>query len=343
MSNKNQHYKAVIYPRFSSDMQREESIEAQIRACRDYASRNNIEIVGVYADRAKSATSDQRPEFQRMIKDSSSGLFNMVIVHKLDRFSRDRYDSAFYKRLLKRNGVVLRSVVENLDESAESVVLESVLEGMAEYYSKNLAREVEKGKRENALKGKHAGGIPPLGYDVDRETMRLVINPFEAEAVKLIFNMYLDGKPYGEIIEALYNRGFTTKAGQQFGKNSLNSILKNPKYSGVYTYSRSAAKDVNGKRNGNAYKSDDDIIKVEGVIQAIISKEDFEKVQQCMKIRKHKVAKYRAKRTYLLSGKVYCGECGFAYTGNCRPERKHHPEYKSYRCSNKTKRPRCNG
>jgi len=119
--------KAVIYARFSSDMQREESIEAQIRACRDYASRSHMEIAEEYIDRAKSATSDQRPEFQRMIKDAASGGFSFVIVHKLDRFSRNRYDSAHYKHQLKRYGIALRSVTENIDGSPESVIMESVL------------------------------------------------------------------------------------------------------------------------------------------------------------------------------------------------------------------------
>lgn len=340
---KKQNTKAVIYARFSSDMQREESIEAQIRASREYAARNKIEIVGEYIDRAKSATSDQRPEFQRMIKDSSDGNFDVVIVHKLDRFSRNRYDSAHYKHQLKRNGVILRSVVENLDGSPESVIMESVLEGMAEYYSLNLAREVEKGKRENALKGKHVGGRPPLGYDVNRDTMTLVVNLHEAQAVKLIFSMYLDGMTYGEIINALNERGFTTKWGEQFKNNSLHSILKNPKYTGVYTYSRSAPKNVDGKRNGHAYKSDDEIIKVEGALPALISQEDFIRVQERMTQRKQKAARHHAKRTYLLSGKVFCGECGAVYVGNCRPARPDHPEYLSYRCNNRTKRPRCNG
>jgi site-specific DNA recombinase len=334
---------AVIYARFSSDMQREESIEAQIRACWEWAARNNIEIVGEYIDRAKSATSDQRPEFQRMIQDAANGTFSAVIVHKLDRFSRNRYDSAHYKHQLKRHGITLRSVVENLDGSPESVIMESVLEGMAEYYSLNLAREVEKGKRENALKGKYVGGRPPLGYDVDRETMTLVVNPHEAQAVKIIFSMYLDSATYSEIINVLGDRGFVTKWGEPFGNNSLHSILKNPKYTGVYTYSRSASKDIDGKRNGHAYKPDDEIIKVEGAVPALISQEDFAQVQERMKFRKQKAGKHKAKRLYLLSGKVYCGTCETAYIGNCRPTRSDHPEYISYRCNNRAKRPRCSG
>ena len=343
MNKTNRNATAVIYARFSSDMQREESIDAQIRACREYATRSGIQVIGEYIDRAKSATSDQRPEFQRMVKDSENGQFSMVIVHKLDRFSRSRYDSAHYKHQLKRNDVVLRSVIENIDDSPESIIMESVLEGMAEYYSKNLAREVMKGLKENALQGKHTGGTPPLGYDVDKDTRLLVINPREAEAVKLIFSMYLNGSTYGEIGNVLNQRGLRTKAGKQFGNNSLHSILKNPKYTGTYVFSRMKAKNVDGKRNSHAYKDDEDIIKVEGVVPALVSKEDFERVQECMKVRKHQAAKHKAKRTYLLSGKIYCGECGMTYVGNCRMLRNNTYNYLSYRCNNKAKRPRCDG
>ena len=152
---------AVIYARFSSYNQREESIEAQERACREYASRKGLQVIGVYADRAKSGTSAEREEFQQMIKDSGEKKFRYLIVHKLDRFSRDKYDSVIYKRKLRANGVKIISAVENLDDSPESIMLESVIEGMAQYYSKNLAREVMKGLRESAYDCKHLGGIPP--------------------------------------------------------------------------------------------------------------------------------------------------------------------------------------
>src|SRR5699024_7570062 len=161
--------KAVAYARFSSDNQREESISAQIRAINEYAKNNNILMINTYIDEARSATTDDRPQFQRMIKDSANKSFDYVIVHKLDRFSRDRYDSAIYKRTLKNNGIRVLSVLENLDSSPESIILESVLEGMSEYYSKNLAREVKKGMKENALKCKFNGGTPPLGYDINKD------------------------------------------------------------------------------------------------------------------------------------------------------------------------------
>lgn len=137
----------VAYVRYSSDNQREESIDAQIRAITEYADINGYTITGTYADHAKSATIDKRPAFQQMIKDSNKHEFQYVIVHKLDRFSRDRYDSARYTAKLQKNEVVLISVLENIDGSPESVIMESILVGMAEYYSKNLVREVSKGMK----------------------------------------------------------------------------------------------------------------------------------------------------------------------------------------------------
>ncbi|MED2001964.1 recombinase family protein [Brevibacillus laterosporus] len=172
-----------------SDNQRDESIDAQNRAIEEYAKLNNFEIVKVYADRAKSATSDKQPEFQKMIHDSALNLFEYVIVHKLDRFRRDRYDNSHYKRKLRQNGVRVLSVTENLDDSPESIMLESVIEGMAAYCSKNLTREVMKGIKENAFQYKHTGGLSPLGYDVDPVSKQYVISETEAAQVKMIFSM----------------------------------------------------------------------------------------------------------------------------------------------------------
>ena len=182
----------------------DESIDAQIRAIEEYASKNNIQIVKVFADRAKSATSANRPEFQNMIKycEADDTGISMVMVHKLDRFSRDKYDSAMYKQKLKVKGIRVVSVLENLDNSPESVILESVIEGMAQYYSANLAREVAKGQKENALKALHNGGDAPLGYDVAFDKT-YVINEEEAQAVKIIFDMYINGYSYSNIIDKL--------------------------------------------------------------------------------------------------------------------------------------------
>lgn len=153
--------RAALYARFSSDNQREESLEAQLRAMHDYCERNQITVVQEFCDHAKSATTDDRPEFQNMIESAKGGDFDLAIVHKLDRFSRNRYDSAYYKREMRKSGITLMSVMENLDDSPESIIPESVLEGLSEYYSKNLAREVMKGMRESAMDCKYIGSYIP--------------------------------------------------------------------------------------------------------------------------------------------------------------------------------------
>ena len=333
--------KAFIYARFSSDMQRNESIDAQIRASEKYAAQNDYIVINKYIDRAKSATTDQRPQFQQMMSDIVSTDVDAIIVHKLDRFARNRYDSAIYRNIMKKNNVVLLSVLENLNDSPEAIILEAVIEGYNEYYSKNLAREVEKGKRENAIQCKHVGGIPPLGYDVDPVTKKLTINRFEAEAVKMIYSMYLDGCGYSEIIFNLNQRGFKTKRGNAFRKNSIYEILKNEKYTGVYIYNKSAAKSADGTYNRHKYKTDDEIIRVPDGIPQIISQKDFDKVQIKIQQRRRKTATYKAKHDYLLTGKIQCGICGSIYVGNARKANATHPEYISYRCSRKNGSLKC--
>ncbi|MBQ1992796.1 MAG: recombinase family protein, partial [Clostridia bacterium] len=240
---------AVAYARYSSDGQRDESIDAQVRAIKSFAEREGYALIHVYADRGISGTSDNREEFQRMIEDAKNGDFQVVIVHKLDRFARNRSDSAIYRNVLEKYGVRLVSVLENFDDSPESIILQSVIEGYNEYYSKNLAREVMKGLKENALSAKFNGGVPPLGYDINKESLKYKINDFEAEAVKLIFKMYLQGDGYTSIINELNRRGFRTKLNNRFGKNSLYDILRNERYVGTYIYNKSVSLDAEKKFN----------------------------------------------------------------------------------------------
>ena len=169
--------KSVIYARYSSDNQREESIEDQIRECTEYAVRNDITILSSYIDRALSARTADRPEFQRMIADSEKGLFDVVLVWKLDRFSRDRYDSAHYKHILKKNGVRVISARENISEGPEGIILESMLEGYAEYYSAELSEKIQRGQKENALKCRSNGGNIPLGYTIVGSDGVLAVDP----------------------------------------------------------------------------------------------------------------------------------------------------------------------
>lgn len=324
--------KAVFYGRFSSNNQREESIDAQLRATEDFANKNGYEIVAHYADKAKSGTnSSKRIEFLKMIKDAEKGLFEIVIVHKLDIFSRDKYDSALYKRKLKQCGAKLVSVTEQLDDSPESVIIESVIEGMAEYYSKNLARETLKGLMENSYKCLHNGGKPPLGYDVNEEK-KYVINEKEAESVRVIFDMYISGYTQSQMVDELNARGYKTKIGSVFRSNSIHSVLTNEKYTGVYIYNRSSKKDAFGKRNSHAYKDESEMVKIEGGMPEIISKEIFIQAQEVLKSRKRAPGTNKAKENYLLAGLIRCGCCGRHYNGN-RRNAKNKPMYVSYRCS----------
>lgn len=306
--------KAVIYARYSSENQRGESIDAQIRLITEFAQNNNIEIVGNYIDEAKSAKRDNRMEFQHMMSDAKKQKeWQLVLVHKLDRFARNRFDSAAYRVELRKNKKFLISTTEQFDDSPESSMMEAIIEAMAEFYSKNLAREVMKGLTENALKGKHCGGIPPLGYDI--QNSRYVINEFEAQAVKLIFSLFLEGASYKHIIQELNKGGFKTKKNALFTKNSLYEILRNEKYIGTFVYNKAISRDAfSGKKSRHKYKSDDEIIRVENAFEAIILKEDFEKVQEILNTRK-RASLNNAKETYLLTGKIKCAECGGNFVG----------------------------
>jgi len=299
--------KAVAYARFSSDNQRNESIDAQIRAITEYCIKNDIELIKVYSDAAQSGTTDNRDQFKEIILDSKDRIFQYVIVHKLDRFARNRYDSSLYRKLLKDNGVRLISVTEPLDDSPESIILESVLEGMSEYFSKNLAREVNKGLKENALKGLHNGGIPPLGFDVVDK--KYVINEKEAQAVNLIFEYYADGKGYMDIASRLNALGMRTKVGSAFGKNSIADILLNEKYLGIYVFNKRLSK----KSGNRVFKPDDQIVRIDNVLPIIIAKDLWDRVS--LRRQKKISVKHKDSREYFLTGKMRCGECGAAYSG----------------------------
>jgi len=333
--------KAALYARFSSDNQRNESIDAQIRAIKEFAKNNDIMIVGEYIDRAKSATTDDRPDFQRMISDSAKGNFSLVLVHKLDRFARNRNDSIVYRMKLQKNRVSLLSVLEPFDDDKpENIILQSVLEGMNEFYSRNLSREVRKGLKENALKCKHTGGSPPLGYDVDKDTRLLVVNEHEAEAVRFIYKSVLEGNGYSSIIIRLQQEGYKTKAGKSFGKNSLYEILHNPKYKGFYVYNRASPADpYTKKRNSHLENLPEDMIIIRGGVPAIVSEEDFDKVQQILEKRKRQYRGIKKNQErYLLTGKIFCGICGCSYTGNRKKSSGNRAPNITYRCNKQSRR-----
>lgn len=277
----------VIYARYSSDNQREESIEGQLRECKDFANRNDITIVDTYIDRAFSAKTDNRPSFQKMIRDSAKNQFDVIIVWKLDRFARNRYDSAHYKAQLRKNGVKVVSATEAISEGAEGIILESVLEGMAEYYSAELAEKVIRGQTENAMKCKFNGGPVTFGYYIDDE-QHFQIDEETATYINEIYNAYDSGMTMKEIAEDLNNKGVSNVRGGRFTINIISKILSNRRYIGEYRFR--------------------DIVVPDG-IPAIVDKDLFDRVQASLEKNKHASAKYKADDEYILTTKLYCGKC----------------------------------
>lgn len=309
--------KAVIYARYSSHNQREESIEGQLRECHEFALRNDIVVIDEYIDRALSGKTDNRPSFQQLIKDSEKGHFDAVIMYTLDRFARNRYDSATYKAKLKRNGVKVLYAKQSITDEPEGIILESVLEGMAEYYSENLARSIKRGMKENALHA-IAMGTPVLGYRIG-ENRKYEIDPVGAKAVQAIFTMYSEGKSQTEIVDYLNSNGFKTSRGNAFNKNSLSRILRNDKYIGVYRY--------------------DDVV-LEDAVPPIIDKVLFDKVQSLFKHNYAARARNKSQEDYLLSTKLFCGHCGSAMVGESGTSKSGKLHY-YYKCVKRKREHKC--
>lgn len=323
---------AALYARYSSDNQREESIIAQLRAGREYCKQKGYHIIKEYTDEAKTGTDDNRPDFQKMLKDAKSGLFETVVFHKIDRNARNEYDYYFHKVQLQKYGIHYEYVTQNIDDSPEGQMMESVMVGMAAYYSRNLSKEVSKGMNENAYQGLFNGGVPPLGYNIIDH--KYVIDEHEAHAIRTIFDMYLQGYGYMAIINKLNSAGFTTRRGRSFGKNSLHDILVNCRYMGRYIFGKNKNTTPSGKRNQHAELGKNAII-VDNVVPAIISKSDFEKVAEKMRENKRQPGKFTAQNDYLLSGLIYCGECGSAMQGTTSVSKITGNVHQYYRCGKK--------
>ena len=311
---------AVIYARFSSDRQREESIEGQLRECREYAEKNGIRVVDAYIDRALSASkeTEKRLEFQRMIRDSNKRLFDMVLVWKLDRFARNRYDSAHYKNILKKNGVRVVSATEHITEGPEGIILESMLEGMAEYYSAELSEKIHRGQKDNALKGRNNGGRIPLGYKLGADK-RLEIDSATAPVVQEIFKRYAEGETIRAIVDDLNNRGLKTSRGYKFAYPSFNTLLQNRKYIGEYKYQ--------------------DVI-IPGGVPALVDEDTFNRVQARMAKNKQAPASAKAEESYILTTKLFCGKCGkimFGESGTGTGKK----VYRYYKCASAKKKAGC--
>ena len=309
--------KAVIYARYSSDNQREESIEGQLRECMAFAERKGYTVIKSYADRAISGKrADNRPEFQQMISDSSSGEFDVIIVWKIDRFSRDKYDSVIYKARLNKNGVSVISATEPIDSSPEGKLMESIFEGFSEYYLKDLELKTSRGMTENALKGTFNGGTITFGYSIDKNK-HFKKDPVTAPIVTDIFNRYSEGEPIRSIVDELNSKGITNN-GKKFTYHFINWLLKNRRYLGEYTFR--------------------DVVNTEA-IPPLVTAEIFEKCQQRLNANKLKSASFRkVEEKYLLTGKVFCGYCGDTMSGISGRGRTN--TYRYYQCMT-SKRKRC--
>lgn len=300
----------VIYARYSSDNQREESIEGQLRECRAFAEKNDITILGTYIDRAYSAKTDKRPEFQHMIKDSDRKMFDVVLVWKFDRFARNRYDSAHYKYILKQNGVKLISATEPITDNPLGIVFESFIEGYNEFYSAELAEKVLRGMTENALKCKYNGGYLTLGYYAD-DKQYIHADPLYVPVILDIFMMYDKGSTIKEIRDYLNGKGIKPKNGKEFTYTMLDRILHNHKYIGEYKFK--------------------DIVIPDGV-PAIVPKDLFDRVQERLEINKKAPARKKAEEEYLLTTKLYCGKCQSFMVGESGRSKTQNRQYRYYKC-----------
>lgn len=282
----------VIYARYSSHSQTEQSIEGQLQTCYEFAKNNGHIVIGEYIDRAQSGTTDSRAQFQRMISDSDKHTFEGVLVYQLDRFARNRYDSAINKAKLKKNGVRVISARENISDDASGILVEGVLESMAEYYSAELAQKIQRGMDINGAKCLSTGSNPGFGFKVVAK--RIVLNPDTAPIAREIFERYAAGETVAEITAWLNARQIKTTKGGVFNKNSLHAMFRNKRYLGIYTYK--------GVETADA-------------IPRIVSDELFEAVQVILNKNKTAPARSRAKAEYFLTTKLFCGHCREMMTG----------------------------
>ncbi len=312
--------RAVIYARYSTGPnQREESIEGQVRECREVAERHGLHVIHEYIDKKMSGTNDARPDFQRMLRDADRGLFDVVITWKNDRFARNRYDSAIYKQRLKRNGVRILYAKETIPDGPEGIILESLLEGMAEYYSANLAQNIRRGQRENALEGKFFGGAVPLGYRLDFDK-KFLIDEKTAPVVQEIFRRYVNGEAVLDICRDLNSRGYRTSLGKKFNRSSLHRILVNEKYIGVFRYQELTASSV----------------------PRLVSDEIFQAaVRRAARNKRSRRTRPETGVDYLLTGKLICGYCGSTMGGTCGTSRSGERHYYYHCHCKKIKKTKC--
>lgn len=331
--------KCVIYARYSSENQREVSTEEQVKLYREYAEKRGYIVIEEYVDKELSGKTANRKRFQHMISDSASRTFQIVLVYANNRFARNRYDKQYYKRKLLENGITINYIMQDIlnSDSPDAILFESLDDGISEWYSKNLAIEVmKKGHLPNADKNLHNGGVPPLGLDVVNQ--KYVVNKYEAEIVKLIFNNYLhENMGYRQIACKLNEMGYHNKQGRDFKDTGIREILLNEKYTGTYVYNRRSSFDMMGKRSNSKQKDDSEIVRNKNAFEAIIDDETFNAVRAIMEKRKGRNATHQAQEVYLLSGIIKCGLCGSNMHGNRKHTNRDKSFHITYKCNKRDK------
>ena len=303
---------AAIYARVSSDRQDVDlSISAQLKALREYATRNGYTVVREFIDEAETGRSSMRPAFREMISLARRPQkpFDLVLVWKYSRFARSREDSIVYKAMLRKNGIQVISINEPFDDTPTGRLLEAIIESLDEFYSDNLGEEVTRGMRESASRGFYLSGKPPYGYkrvrvkDGTKDRIRLELEPSQAAIVSCIFSDILDGKGLIEITKALNSKGVASPNGKGWGKTGIRTILSNEVYMGTSIWGRRSKRELEPIRVQNAYP-------------AIVDKNTFEQTQSTL--RNRAPVRIHPKRTasrFLLSGLAKCGYCGKALVG----------------------------
>lgn len=315
--------KAVIYARFSSARQTEQSIEGQLRVCHKYAQDNGFVVVKEYIDRKKSARTDLRPAFQQLLADSYNHEFEFVIVYALDRFARDDGDHGTDKRILQRNGVLLLSATQQIGINADGtenlggILTEGIYVALAKYYSRELAQKIRRGQNESLEKKNCLGGGAVYGYYV--KDKKYCINEAEAEVVREIFELYSKGKNAFDIADILNEKGLQNSRGSKFKPNGVMRMLRNKKYIGTFTY---------GGRL------------IEDYLPPIVDKKLFEAVQERIETNKRAPAKAKAHENYLLTGKLFCGYCKTPMTGESGTS-SHGEMHYYYKCSKRKRQHDC--
>lgn len=324
--------KAVSYMRYSSHNQDERSIEYQRTAIMTYCLTHGVEVVEEYIDEAYSATTDRRPDFQRLMRDvQTHPNWNLVLVYDMSRFCRNAGDATNYENLMNDHGIELVSVTQTFGDTNEGFLLKGITNLMNESYSRNNGKMTHAGMMEKASEGKHCGGRPPLGYDID-ENENLVVNEREAEIVRKIFDMTELGYSYSRMAQELNNEGYTTKTGKPFDKCSFNEILKREKYTGTYIWNETRQKNSKGQHNSHQKKPVEKQIRIENGCPQIITKEQFQRVQETLHKRANGKAESKRRYHYMLSGLkiVKCAVCGSYMIGTSR--KSHGKRYTTYAC-----------